>query len=519
MKICELILKNYGKFSDRHIELGEGINVLYGENESGKSTIHAFIRGMLFGMERGRGRAAVNDAFSIYEPWENPNYYSGTLRFESGGKIFRIDRNFDRYSKRAELICENDGEQLSIEDGDLTVLLGGLQAESYDNTISVRQMKVQTEQSLVRELRNFAMNCYTSGASGIDLEAAIQRLQEKRREQERSAKDFLVEKQQKRELLEQEASYVWRDVHRLEEEKNSLEEELEHRREKEEHEKNDREDVKTGMMDELRPAKWRIHPFEIILFAMIIVLPFALVSKPWSYLISIVLFLLSVIYVWNRMKVGKRPEKTEPEKILEEITSKEEKISTEQLEWSCRHLAMELKEKRIQYENLQEKLEELDEVGEDYRAYDKRKDAIWLAIERLQELSADMQKRMRKELDQNMSEIMCEITNGKYEKMLIDDELHVSLMSGGRRIVMEQVSRGTVEQVYFALRMASGNMLQEEELPIILDDTFAFYDDERLRATLNWLAKSGRQVIIFTCQKREEQLLKDMGIPIKREEI
>ena len=86
-------------------------------------------------------------------------------------------------------------------------------------------------------------------------------------------------------------------------------------------------------------------------------------------------------------------------------------------------------------------------------------------------------------------------------------------------MAMEQVSRGTVEQVYFALRMAAGNMLQEEELPIILDDTFAFYDDERLRATLRWLAKSGRQVIIFTCQNREEQLLKNMGIPIKREEI
>ena len=158
-------------------------------------------------------------------------------------------------------------------------------------------------------------------------------------------------------------------------------------------------------------------------------------------------------------------------------------------------------------------------MGADYRAYGRKKDAIGLAIERLQELSADMQKRMRKELDQNISEIMCEITNGKYEKILIDDELHVSLMSGGRRIAMEQVSRGTVEQVYFALRMAAGNMLQEEELPIILDDTFAFYDDERLRATLRWLAKSGRQVIIFTCQNREEQLLKSMGIPIKREEI
>ena len=73
MQINELLLKNFGKFHDRQIDLDEGINLIHGENESGKSTIHTFIRGMLFGIERGRGRAAQNDTFSIYEPWENPN--------------------------------------------------------------------------------------------------------------------------------------------------------------------------------------------------------------------------------------------------------------------------------------------------------------------------------------------------------------------------------------------------------------------------------------------------------------
>ena len=109
MQINELLLKNFGKFHDRQIDLDEGINLIHGENESGKSTIHTFIRGMLFGIERGRGRAAQNDTFSIYEPWENPNYYSGILKFKSGEKHFRIERNFDKYSKKAELICEEDG--------------------------------------------------------------------------------------------------------------------------------------------------------------------------------------------------------------------------------------------------------------------------------------------------------------------------------------------------------------------------------------------------------------------------
>ena len=105
MQIRELILKNYGKFHNRQIELEDGINLIYGENESGKSTIHTFIKGMLFGMERGRGRAAVNDTYSTYEPWENSNYYAGVLQFSSVGKTFRIERNFDKYSKKAELVC------------------------------------------------------------------------------------------------------------------------------------------------------------------------------------------------------------------------------------------------------------------------------------------------------------------------------------------------------------------------------------------------------------------------------
>ena len=73
MEIRELELNNFGRFTEKRVNLQGGIQLLYGENEAGKSTVHTFIRGMLFGMERGRGRASVNDTFSRYEPWENPN--------------------------------------------------------------------------------------------------------------------------------------------------------------------------------------------------------------------------------------------------------------------------------------------------------------------------------------------------------------------------------------------------------------------------------------------------------------
>ena len=55
MKLLELHINGFGKIHDRTISFSDGINVIYGRNEAGKSTLHTFIRGMLFGMERGRG--------------------------------------------------------------------------------------------------------------------------------------------------------------------------------------------------------------------------------------------------------------------------------------------------------------------------------------------------------------------------------------------------------------------------------------------------------------------------------
>ena len=92
-------------------------------------------------------------------------------------------------------------------------------------------------------------------------------------------------------------------------------------------------------------------------------------------------------------------------------------------------------------------------------------------------------------------------------------------MTEERSVNLDQVSRGTIEQVYFALRMAADDMLRAEECPVVLDDTFVYYDEERLERTLEWLYRNKKQVLIFTCQKREGQLLEQMKIPYQRIEI
>ena len=70
------------------------------------------------------------------------------------------------------------------------------------------------------------------------------------------------------------------------------------------------------------------------------------------------------LYIWNRMKVGKKQVKQSQRLSLKRSRRKEEKVPIEKLRWEKSHITAELKEKKIQYDNLGEQLAELDEVNE-----------------------------------------------------------------------------------------------------------------------------------------------------------
>ena len=168
-------------------------------------------------------------------------------------------------------------------------------------------------------------------------------------------------------------------------------------------------------------------------------------------------------------------------------------------------------EKEVLYENLQERVGEFDEMNSEEIERLKNKQGVELAMEQLTRLAAQMQSRTSDLMNTEVSAIMDAITDGKYNKLWVDENLHVQLMSNGKKISMDQVSRGTLEQIYFAIRMAATKILHEEECPVILDDTFGYYDDSRLAQTLRWLKDSKRQIIIFSCQKREMEMLEKIG--------
>ena len=240
----------------------------------------------------------------------------------------------------------------------------------------------------------------------------------------------------------------------------------------------------------------------------ILILAVIVFDRPWNLTIGIVVLLAELLYIWNKFKNGKIKTKAD-------AANEKEDILRNQLirnRWHLEKLGEDLEEKRVQYSNLMEQMEEMEQAGEETIEQKRKKQALELAEAKMQEIAKELQGNISKRLNETVSEIFCEITDGKYEKVRVDEQLQVSVIHGNRRIEMNQLSQGALEQLHFALRMAAVRILYEEDYPVILDDTFAYYDDVRMAQTLRWLDEHVGQVMIFTCQKREEEQLKKMGI-------
>ncbi len=498
MEIKELHIKNFGKFSDRHFFLEEGVNIFYGENEYGKSTIYAFIKAMLFGMERGRGRAALFDEFSKYEPWENPNYYAGVMRFTSGGKTFRLERNFDRYTKRAILLCEDDGEELSVEDGDLEMLLDGLTKKNFESTISVGQLCAKPGAELAEELNNYASNYYETGSGSLDISKAFQKLHEKKKMLDKEKRLFRQKREKKKELLENECLYISRELEKLDKDLEECKIELQKQKQ-------------TFHALYVAKEQKKRSPFLLAgggCMAMGILLFFLgicqILPQGSGLFIGVVALLVFGVVGFAAGTIQKKKRRRDKKDSLQKETTAENlKEQIRKQKWREAHILEEKKEKAVQYQNLLEQIEELKEPDEQEKILEHKGKAVEFAEQKMSEAVEKMSSGFGGVLNRQASHILETITEGKYKDLFVDNDMKMSLLYEGRRIPVERVSVGTVEQIYFALRMAVTDILFEEPFPLIFDEAFAFYDDKRLKTTLKWLREQPRQVIIFTCQRRE----------------
>lgn len=142
----------------------------------------------------------------------------------------------------------------------------------------------------------------------------------------------------------------------------------------------------------------------------------------------------------------------------------------------------------------------------------KRNDALSLAQDTLAEADRRMQARISPQLGKLASEYLARMTGDRYEKLLLDQDFALTAKPADSDAVrpLPALSSGTGEQAYFALRLAICSLALEKDVPIVLDDAFVFFDDKRLEQAVQLLQEEAktRQILLFTCQSREQALVK-----------
>ena len=208
------------------------------------------------------------------------------------------------------------------------------------------------------------------------------------------------------------------------------------------------------------------------------------------------------------------------EKINYELENLQREINNKKLKLH----SLELDRKNIEpkLENLAKIEEELVDNNNKMLTLQNLNMSINLAKTTLNLAYEKMKNSVTPRFTENLSYNISKITNDKYKKVMFNENegLIVELENGDYEAV-NKFSVGTIDQLYLSLRLSMIDELSDENVPILLDEAFAFYDDKRLQNILLYLNNefSNRQIIIFTCTNREKDILEKNNIKFNKIEL
>lgn len=132
--------------------------------------------------------------------------------------------------------------------------------------------------------------------------------------------------------------------------------------------------------------------------------------------------------------------------------------------------------------------------------------AVSIALETLADARAELQRRFAPRISKRAQAILASMTGGRYHSLTMGEDFSLQAGAGEETTLRDSLWRsdGTMDQLYLALRLAVAEELTPEA-PLILDDALVRFDDDRMAATIQILKGMQKQVILFTCQRREAE--------------
>ena len=214
--------------------------------------------------------------------------------------------------------------------------------------------------------------------------------------------------------------------------------------------------------------------------------------------------------------------KIEKNKLNDLINQKNIDYEIENLQNKINNKKIELNTLELERKNIEPKLDNLSKIEEKLvnnknkmSTFKKINLSFDMAKEVLEEAYEKMRNTVTPKFTQELSKTISEITDEKYEKIMFNDEEGlITELENGNYVPASKLSVGTIDQLYLSLRLSMAKELSKENLPIILDEAFAYFDEERLENILKYINKkfNNHQVIILTCTDREKNILKNNNI-------
>lgn len=159
--------------------------------------------------------------------------------------------------------------------------------------------------------------------------------------------------------------------------------------------------------------------------------------------------------------------------------------------------------------------EAIEEASRIMNSYDHDLKVAGIMKTAIESIAAGIQNNFAPVLNKELSETVHQVSAGKYSDIKVNPQMELTVFdkSLGRTVRAESLSEGTIDMLYFGLRLGIAKVLTDgRNLPLILDDAFVQYDDNRLASALDLLASQNRQVLLFTCHDREVAYLEKQGI-------
>lgn len=209
--------------------------------------------------------------------------------------------------------------------------------------------------------------------------------------------------------------------------------------------------------------------------------------------------------------------KIEKNKINNLINSENINFNIENLQNEINNKKIELHKLELDKNNIEPKLDNLSKIEEELvndknimSTLQKNNISFELTKEILQASYEKMKNSVTPKFTQELSNNISNITDQKYTNIMFNEEEGLMVeLKNGNYVPASRLSVGTIEQLYLSLRLSMVEELSEENMPIILDEAFAYYDEERLINILKYIKNRFKehQIILFTCTNREKEIL------------